>query len=320
MKILYGVQGTGNGHITRSIKMITTLKSMGFEVDTLVSGSNYQINLPFECKFNFKGFNFSFNKDGSINKFNTLIENDFYQFLKDTKLDLKQYDTLITDFEPILAWSAKFKEREIWGIGNQYSFLSKNSPRPTKKDLIGETVLKWMAPVTNPIGIHFQRYDDFIELPIIRDDIIYGKLEDFGHYTVYLPNVNLKELVNELNSFTKNRFHIFSNTYYYNTEYRNCRIYPLDKFMFQKSFLTSTGVITTGGFQTTSESLYCGKKLLVIPINNQYEQMCNGESLSRLGIKVGQLSDIGNFLTSCKNVKLTWEDPTNKIISMITKS
>ena len=38
MKILYGVQGTGNGHITRSRIVIPLLRSMGHEVDVIISG------------------------------------------------------------------------------------------------------------------------------------------------------------------------------------------------------------------------------------------------------------------------------------------
>ena len=40
MKILYGVQGTGNGHITRSSILIPILRDMGHEVEVIISGRN----------------------------------------------------------------------------------------------------------------------------------------------------------------------------------------------------------------------------------------------------------------------------------------
>jgi len=317
MKILYGIQGTGNGHITRSSKIIHRLKKIGCDVDILISGKFHQIDISHDIKFNFKGFNFSHNSDGSINKVKTLFDNSLYQFIKDTRLDLSEYDKIITDFEPITSWAAKFQNREIWGVGNQYSFLSKKTPRPKSKSFIGEFVLKHMAPVTNPIGLHFEPYDDFINYPIIRDDLIVVTKCDLGHYTVYLPNFNLISILDKLTKFPKIKFHIFSNEVKSTLIYKNCQINPPNKDKFLISFTSSHGVITTGGFQTTSEALWCGKKLLVIPIIGQYEQLCNVESLNKIGIMSGTLDTISSFLLLSNNVKLKWKDPTDKIIKEI---
>ena len=37
MKILFGVQGTGNGHISRSRELVRKLKSDGHDVDVIIS-------------------------------------------------------------------------------------------------------------------------------------------------------------------------------------------------------------------------------------------------------------------------------------------
>jgi uncharacterized protein (TIGR00661 family) len=50
--------------------------------------------------------------------------------------------------------------------------------------------------------------------------------------------------------------------------------------------LTCHGLITGGGFETPSEALYLGKKLMCIPIQNHYEQQCNAAALSKLGVSV----------------------------------
>jgi uncharacterized protein (TIGR00661 family) len=317
MKILYGIQGTGNGHITRSSKIIHRLKNLGCDVDILISGEFHQIDISHDIKFNFKGFNFKHNSDGSINKIKTFFDNNLFKFIKDTKIDLSEYDKIITDFEPITSWAAKFQDKEIWGIGNQYSFLSKNTPRPKSRSFIGEFVLKHMSPVTNPIGLHFEPYDNFINYPIIRDDVMIISKCDNGHYTVYLPNFRLSEILKKLNEYPKVNFHIFSNEVKSSLIYRNCKINPLNKDKFLLSFTSSHGVITTGGFQTTSEALWCGKKLLVIPIIGQYEQLCNVESLNNLGIMSGTLDTIPGFLISKNKINKNWEDPTNKIIKKV---
>ena len=42
MKILYAIQGTGNGHLTRAKEIIPILKEKG-DVDILISGSECDI-------------------------------------------------------------------------------------------------------------------------------------------------------------------------------------------------------------------------------------------------------------------------------------
>jgi len=141
-------------------------------------------------------------------------------------------------------------------------------------------------------------------------------LSDYGHYTVYLPNINLNHLIKRLNN-KKNNFQIFSNEVNKIYKINNCKIYPTNKEHFLNSFITSHGVITSGGFQTTSEAIYCGKKLLVIPTIGQYEQECNAEALKRIGVQIGNIDSIDGFLLSNEIVKIKWEDPTEKIIDKI---
>ena len=61
MKILYAVQGTGNGHITRAMEIIPYLEKKG-ELDILVSGIQSDIELPFKVKYKFNGLSFIFGK------------------------------------------------------------------------------------------------------------------------------------------------------------------------------------------------------------------------------------------------------------------
>jgi len=51
--------------------------------------------------------------------------------------------------------------------------------------------------------------------------------------------------------------------------------------LFNQSLITCQGIITGGGFETPAEALYLGKKLMVVPINGQYEQQCNAAALSK---------------------------------------
>ena len=61
MRILYAIQGTGNGHLTRALDIIPALQQRG-ELDILVSGSQVDIPLPYPVKYRLKGMGFIFGK------------------------------------------------------------------------------------------------------------------------------------------------------------------------------------------------------------------------------------------------------------------
>ena len=57
-------------------------------------------------------------------------------------------------------------------------------------------------------------------------------------------------------------------------------------FKYWKELCSCEGILCNAGFETPSEALHLGKKLMVIPMKRQYEQECNAEALKRLGISV----------------------------------
>lgn len=319
MKILYGVQCTGNGHITRSSKIIRELTRVGCRVDTVTSGNNSKVNLPFPIKQNFKGLTFYYDGKGKINYSKTFNELNIFQLLKDIKLDVSSYDLIITDFEPITAWAGKFQNKTTVGISNQYSFLSKKTPRPDNKSLVGEIILKWMAPVDKPIGLHFEEYDSFIHTPILRDNVYNMNPKNLGHYTVYLSNWSCNNIVKYLRPIGY-KFEVFTDIKR-PIRYGNVYLKPVEKTLFDESLKSCQGVVTSGGFQTCSEALYLNKELIVIPIPNQYEQVCNGESLKRLGVKVGDMESINTLINLPKTQQeIFWTDSTIKIVNQILES
>jgi uncharacterized protein (TIGR00661 family) len=253
MRILYGIQSTGNGHITRSSKIIYKLIKSGCEVDVLMSGNNSQVKFNFPIKYQLTGFTFYYTDGGKVDYFKTFYNISFLQFLKDIRLDISSYDLIISDFEPITAWASKLKEKECIGISNQCSFLSDKTPRPDKKRYLGEFLLKNIAPVTKPIGLHFEKYDDFIFTPIIKEIFTKIPSKDYGYYTVYLPTHKLENLVNKFVEVKGIKFDIYSDIKK-DMRIKNCTIKKIQKDSFEESLRNCHGVITAAGFQTPSEA------------------------------------------------------------------
>ncbi len=285
MKILYAVQGTGNGHITRAMAIIPVLKKHA-SVDVLVSGFSYDLSLPFKVKYQFKGMSFCFGKKGGIDYLETYKKNKLNRFLKEVKqLDLTEYDFVISDFEPISCWAAMKQKKRCIGFSNQASIYTPNVPLPRSFDITGKLVLKYYAPCTLNFGIHFQQYNSQIFTPIISDEVRNLRTKKEGFYLIYLPAYSPEKIINVFKNFEKERFVVYSNVKQAIIN-RNVSVYPLDRAAFLTHMANCNGVITAAGFSTTADALYLKKKLLVIPQKNQFEQKCNALALKKMGVQV----------------------------------
>ena len=286
MKILFGIQGTGNGHISRSRELLKYLLKHA-QVDVLVSGHHYEVPIGFEVEYRLPGLGFTFGKRGGIDYWNSVKSFSPYQLLSDIyKIPVKKYDLVLSDFEPVTAWSSRLKGVPCVSISHQASFLSPNIPRPSEKNRIQELILKWYAPSSSHIGLHFEEYDNFIFTPIIREEIRDRDVRNDGHYTVYLPSYDEIYVCGLLRNVDV-KWEVFSK-HHKSEPYRdgNITVYPVNNDEFVRSLSSCEGILCNAGFETPSEALYLGKKLMVIPMKRQYEQECNAEALGRLGIPV----------------------------------
>ena len=209
MKILYAIQGTGNGHVSRAREIIPILKKYG-EIDILISGTQADVNLDEEIKYQFKGFGFDFGTKGGIDYRSSFQKADFSQLIKDIRnLPVKDYDLVINDFEPVTAWACKLRGKKSVALSHQSAFLSPKTPIISGIHL-GAIILKNYAPAANKVGFHFERYDDFIRTPVIRSEISNLKPENLGHYTVYLPAYSDEFILKKLSKHPDQKFQVFS--------------------------------------------------------------------------------------------------------------
>src|SRR5258708_21108027 len=119
MKILYAIQGTGNGHLSRAIDIIPELRKYG-NLDLFVSGAQAEVKLPYPVKYKSKGLSFYFGKTGGINFLKTFQQNSSKDVMKEIKsFPIEKYDLVINDFEPISPWAAKKKKVRIISLTNQ---------------------------------------------------------------------------------------------------------------------------------------------------------------------------------------------------------
>lgn len=320
MKILYAIQGTGNGHIARAQDIIPHLEQYG-DVHNFVSGAQADLSLPFPVKYKSKGLSFYFGKQGGVNLIKTLSQNNARDLMREIKdFPVEKYDVVVNDFEPITAWAAKKKGVPLVSLSHQSAFLSKKSPRPKIADPFAEWLFRNYAPTKKYIGFHFQEYDKNILTPVIRPLIRQARPTDGGHYTVYLPSYDDQKLCQLLSKFKKIRWQIFSKHCQKAYTIDRINVYPVSGQAFVESMVSSRGVLCGAGFETPAEALYLGKKLLVVPMQMQYEQQCNAVALKKMGVprikklKKKSLKTIDEWLQQDKVIEVDYPDVAGKAV------
>lgn len=325
MKILYAIQGTGNGHLSRARDIIPLLKQKG-ELDILVSGTESDVELPYPVKYKFKGLSFVFGKKGGVDVLATYKKSNLKNLYAEIKsLPVEDYDIVINDFEPVSAWACKMKHKECIGLSHQVAVINKNSPVPKKADIIGKAIVKNYAPVTEKYGFHFGAYDKNIFTPVIRNEIRNLVPVIKNHYSVYLPAYDDKRIIKILQELKNIQWMVFSKHSKKKYKEKNVQILPINNEDFIKSLITCTGILCGAGFETPAEALFLKKKLMVVPMKGQYEQQCNAAALEKMGIPVikslkpKHIDKIKNWIRSSGKISVNYPNITENIINSIFK-
>ncbi len=281
MNILYGVQATGNGHISRSRELVRELKLAGHQVSVLFSGRkenelwDVEELRPYSVK---DGFTFA-TENGRIRVFKTLIGLKPLQFFSDIRnLDLRPYDVIISDYEPVIAWAAPRQQRSVIGIGHQYAF---RYPIPTSSgDLLSRGLLRSFAPVDIPIGLHWHPFNSPILPPVVPPALLNAPdIRDDNFILVYLSFESAEDVRALLQPFPEHKFIVYGSGNLAEPV-PNIEFCSPSRNGFLHDLKHCSGVICNAGFELPGEALHIGKKLLVKPLKGQLEQESNALALT----------------------------------------
>lgn len=296
MKILFGVQGTGNGHVSRCRTLAHALKKAGADVDYIFSGRDPKDYFDMQVFGNYKtyrGVSFA-TLNGKINFRRTVQRIRAFRLIKDVReLDLSKYDCIISDFEPVSAWAAHYQHRDCLGISNQAvcQYL-----KPKEYGLIANVIMKYYAPVTKPIGLHWFHFGHKLIPPMI-DSFEVASSEN-GNIVVYLPFEALDEITVLLQQFSNYPFICFHPDIKQVEQKGNILFQPLGRDSFTQALVSCSGIIANTGFALISEALVLGKKILTKPVSGQFEQIYNAQCLQAL--------DMATVMESLNNIKLKY--------------
>jgi uncharacterized protein (TIGR00661 family) len=322
MKILYAIQGTGNGHLARATEIVPILKSMA-DTDVLVSGTQSDLKVPFQIDYRFSGMSFIVGQNGGVDILKTIQRMPLLQILRDIRnLPVEKYDLVISDFEPVSAWACRLRGKECVGLSHQNAVLHPSAPQPEFSDWLGKLILKRYAPSTHQYGFNFKPSSPHIFPPVIRPAIRKAEATLKPHYTVYLPAYSDQQIQDVLSQIPDTEWQVFSKHSKTNYTVGNISFQPVSLDGFTQSFLSCTGLICTAGFEGPAEAIFMGKKLCVIPMKNQYEQYCNAVFLKSMGVKVlehfsNSAPELTEWIQKAPALHIQFPDLTREILQDI---
>lgn len=281
MKILYGVQGTGQGHISRARAMAEAMKAHPeVEVTWLFSGRERDKLFdmePFGDYLYRRGLTF-ITRAGKINHIATAMGNNVWQFGRDVfALDTRPYDLLVTDFEPVIAWAARRQGRKCVGIGHQYAF-GDNTPKEGDH-FIARLIMRLFAPAATGLGLHWHPYHSNILPPII--DLPDVSPASGEYFLVYLPFEDQGTVTRWLAQQPQHQFVQYAPGLDVE-QVGNVLRRPTSVTAFKEHLLGARGVICNTGFELISECLQLRKPVLTRPVGGQFEQLSNALALKQL--------------------------------------
>jgi uncharacterized protein (TIGR00661 family) len=285
LRILYGVQGTGNGHISRSREIIRYLKADGHRVDVVITGRDPALLWDmdvFEPFVTLEGLTFS-TRRGRLQYLKTARRLNLLRFFADIhRYDARGVDVVITDFEPVTARIARRHQLPCIGIGHQYAFRYKIPIAGF--DPAAVYVIRNFAPAQHALGLHWHHFNQPILPPVIPMHLPVESPVLANKILVYLPFEEIEDIRKLLAPFEAYPFFIYHQLPTASDEgHLHLRTYSRQGFL--KDLAESNGVITNAGFELASEALHLGKKILVKPLARQMEQLSNAKALA--GLKLG---------------------------------
>lgn len=332
MKILYGVQGTGNGHISRARAMASHFQATDIDVTWLFSGR------PSDAFFDMGIFGdylyragLTFHSDnGRVSYPKTVLKNNVPRFVKDVfTLDTRGYDLVITDFEPVSAWAARRCGSKVIGIGHQYAF-GHSIPR-AGGNIIATNVMKYFAPAHIPLGLHWHHFGNPILPPIIDTGLAAQRQQrhdgnDKGKkIVVYLPFENQQWVEDMLAPINEHRFVIYSPELEdrdLTQERSHIALRKTSLKGFKHDLTCADGVICNSGFELISECLSLGLPVLTQPQRGQMEQQSNAAALSALSlaytVKQADSDSVRRWLATLKpRQPLVYPDVAQRLVQWL---
>jgi len=302
-RIIYAMAGEGYGHSSRAHLVGQRLLEAGHDVLFIASQKALQYLRPIYGARVREIFGLSFTyRRGRIDPVKTFARN-LFQVARVKSVNKRLFeqvyrsfepDLAITDFEPFTGW---------WALRHNVPFISLDNehlltvchlehrwrhffPRATATAVTrGFGIGASSYVVTNFFRAPLKSDRAVLAPPIVRPIVTTMKPSNAGHVVVYsTTGTEELRLRAVLRAFPKERFSIYG--FDKSVTLGNCAFRRPSTEGFLADLASARGVIASAGFSLISECMYWRKKMLLLPLAGQYEQIVNARYFEKLGLGI----------------------------------
>jgi uncharacterized protein (TIGR00661 family) len=287
--ILYGVNGEGAGHSTRSREVLKHLVQQGHKVHVASFDRGLQnLRDTFDVT-EIYGFRFAYANNRV--RYDRTIAKNLFTASKAARsihrlMELAeewQIDLVITDFEPLTCHVGHRKHLPVITIDNQHCLTNTDVtyPKGFRRDAAAaKLVCRLMTPradaslVTSFFMPQVKKANTFLFPPILREQILRAKPTEGEAVLVYAPAL-AKTLARVRCEFI---------AYGFGREGREGNLVfkkpSMDGFL--ADLVAARAVTANAGFSLVTEALHLAKPYLAVPVAHQFEQVFNAYWLGRM--------------------------------------
>jgi len=312
MRIVYGVQSTGRGHLARFAALKPLLDAGGHELLVIISGRDEPPRFFLEAVGSSRyermsGYKMVEDGAGGISKRGTAKA--FITHMPDLLSSLYQAHKLISafdphliisDFDPITGSPMVAPSCFKVGIGNWAIARQRGTehlPGMRMERFNTNLAVKLCTSgIDVLLGCNFYPYDENCLPPILRPDIGDVPVRDAGHILVYHSfQGRLESMVEYARSHRDRELIVYGYPVRPADMPENMRFEArADRFL--ADLATCEAYVGTAGFQSVCEAFYLGKKIVVQPIDGHYEQKWNASKVEELGMGRWHHGDLASDL------------------------
>jgi uncharacterized protein (TIGR00661 family) len=313
--IVLTVQGEGRGHLTQAISVYEMLTARGYNVSAVIIGASKgkaipsfvreRIRVPLilldsphfiKDKHN-RAISLAKTIVNAVKNIGTYIKSirHVYKIIEDFKPDI-----VINFYEPLTGLAAFFKrmDTKIISVAHQYLYLHPDFVFPESSSRKHQWLIQQYTRMTavgsdTLLGLSFYPLERSIYQniricpPLLRNEITQQDIYTGKHILVYLVNAGyMKNIIDWHRDHPQFELHCFTDSPAIKGKWQyhdRLFFHSLDDRKFLYYMANAQALVTTAGFESVCEAMYMGKPVLMVPVENHFEQWCNARDAASCG-------------------------------------